>query len=52
MPKCPFFRHVNSENMSNHSSTKSFEKLQDKLRPVGMMTFFFWSSSKNWTSVA
>ena len=28
--------------MSNHSSTKNFGKLQDKLRPADVMTFFFF----------
>ena len=32
---------MNSENMSNHSSTKNFGKLQCKLRPAEVMTFFF-----------
>ena len=43
--KCPhvlFFGILNSDNMSNHFSTKSFGKFQDKLRPAGVMTFFFF----------
>ena len=32
---------MNSESMSNHSSTKNFGKFQCKLRPVNVMTVFF-----------
>ena len=37
---------MNSENMSNHSSTKNFGKCQYKLRPADVMIsfVFFWSS--------
>ena len=47
---------MNSENISNHFSTKNFGKLQCKLVPaevMDVMTFFFMFtcfSAKNWTS--
>ena len=34
---------MNSEKMSNHSSTKNFGKFQCKLRSADVMTFF-WSA--------
>ena len=40
-PNVILFGIMNSENMSNHSSTKNFGKLQCKLRPAEVMTFFF-----------
>ena len=48
--KCPprtpknalFFGIMNSEDMTNYSSTKHFVKFQHKLRPSDMMTFFIF----------
>ena len=46
-PNVLLFGIMNSENMSNHSSTKNFGKFQCKQRPADMMTFF-WSSLSFW----
>ena len=48
-PNVLLFGIINSENMSNHSSTKNFGKSRCKLRPADVMTFlffsfFFWAS--------
>ena len=40
-PKVLLFGIRHSENMSNHSSTKNFGKVQGKQQPADVMTFFF-----------
>ena len=41
-PNVLLFNIMNSENMSNHSSTKNFGKFQRKQRPADVMTFYFF----------
>ena len=41
LPNVLLFDIMNSENMSQHSSTKNFGKFQCKLRSADVMIFFF-----------